>query len=282
MKSIFITLTTLLICSLHAEAQTFKTLVPGSNYACITMPDGTIRLGEGQPDGYSLVTESEVKAALNTRARNAKSRTARLNDLLTEVQSKGKLSNANSAKAFKAYANFVKGTVDPAEDNPRTKEEQIALIKLYIQQMAQIQAAAKFQVKAVDYCYQKKEIIPPGDLKLEIIGTSQGVAAVLWGREKAYFSGANYCSRGNNSNEITTTTFRDDPCGPAEFSCMRKGYVGIYLGGVGTDHPLSKDDIAYWSFEVTKNLSSLYEIKLRPVDKHYSYLPCTDVLINLS
>lgn len=76
----------LLLCLASAvHAQEFVPIVPGGEYACITFPDGSVKLGKANPDGYSLISEERAKANLIRRLELIKGKTDRLKELKQDI-----------------------------------------------------------------------------------------------------------------------------------------------------------------------------------------------------
>jgi len=276
MKNTVILLLLSISCFSSLKAQTFTPLVDGGDYACITFPDGTVKLGKANPDGYSLISEKKVLGNLNNRLTFVRGKTARLFDLKTEIREQGAQPNRDLVKALKAYKQAMKGqTVDEETKGYRSKEEQLDWINELISRLKTEQKSIKYQIKAAKNCDTIEPFVPAGSIKAEIVNAPNGVAAVLYGKDGQYYTVNNYCVRGNDG-VIRVMNFQLSPC--LLMNCVKPGYLGINLYNASADHTLSVDERAAFTADVLQHASGNYEVKIQKADKNYNLIPCEQIL----
>lgn len=261
--------------SYTVSAQTFEAF-PGGDYGCIHFPDGSFKLGKASPEGYSLTTKAQVEKNLEKELNQIKSRKVRLTELKREIKKEGPQDKDLKA-ALKAFARFFGGKPDDSPV-PKSKSEQIDSINSMLARLRELEFVAKADKEAVKACKDgKKQVELPGTLRVEIVATNKGVAAVLFGSSKKYNTTNYYCGLGNDDG-ISVFQFRADPCSPAQFSCYRKGQVGIYIAGAGTAGTFTPDQIAYWTADVLSRTKGPYVVRLQEADKNYVLKPCSEIL----
>jgi hypothetical protein len=260
------------------QAQEFVPIVPGGDYACITFPDGSVKLGKANPDGYSLITEAKAKAALNRRLELIKGKTDRLKELKQELNKTESLfSEKKMEQGLKAYKSVFKKDGGGFDSIPvtETKEDQLNFIDALISNLQTEKSSVKFQVSEIKDCDVKEPFVPAGSIKVEIVNAVNGVAAVLYAKEGfKYFTGVPFCVRGADG-VIQGLAFQVSPC--ALMDCSKKGYIGISLYNVSADHAISVDERASFLAQVQEHASGAYEVKVIKV-KNNVQLTCEQTL----
>ena len=277
MKNIAVLLSLFFSFSNFVEAQTYEPLVPGGDYACITFPDGTVKLGKANPDGYSLISEDRVKSNLNKRLDSVKGKILRLKEFRQEINKEGAQPKKDIARGLKAYNQlFLKGEmIDEPASEFKSKEEQLALIDLLLANLKMEVSSVKFQIKTAGNCEIDDPIVPAGSIKMEIVNAYNGVAAVLFAKPgDRYYTGGSYCVRGSDG-VIMGSAFQISPC--LTMDCSKKGYIGISLYSVSADHAISTDERASYTSQVLEKASGAYEVK-RLQYKNYEPLTCEQTL----
>ena len=261
----------------NLHAQSYQQLSPGSEYTCISFPDGSKKLGKIDAKGVEVISVKSVKKSLNKKLATTMEKRRKLTELRLDIKHGDVQKPKNMERVVKSFVDYVNGIDDPNQVIPTNKEEQIQLLNIYISQLKSIEGVIKYQTKAATKCFEPKDPVPPGHLEAEIVATSNGVAAVIWGKSSKYFTGNSYCGRGSDS-VIQNFAFISDPCGPAFFTCARKGYVGIFLTGYATDHPFTNDELTTAVQYVQEHISASYEVKLDKPDKNYQLVSCEKIL----
>ena len=253
-----------LLFAAEAQSQSFAPLLPGSDYACITFPNGKAEIGQAGSDGYTRVGTGEATSSLQKRLSATNSRVARLIDLKQDLETGPAFPKADMTQILTSAAEFLNGTPPgTGVTTPVTKQEQLDVIKNFIKQFTGYKSTLTFQIKAVNDCVHKKPIPPPapGELTPVFIGNATGVFVVLFGSAKIYNNPfAGYCVKGANlgTTGIVGLGFSGAACNVR--GCSRPGDVAFVLtSDTGTTYTPAEIDsiVAQFSEEFT----GAYEVR---------------------